>query len=578
MSDPAAGGAEEPRLQAGEKRGRADATVTNGGSPWPLIAAGIAWLAFAILAAWRWHARAQDDFFITFRYAQNLAAGGGLVFNPGERAFGTTAPGYALLLGGASALTRIAPHWLGAAATAIALPLTALLIAWEEKRLRAEGILGGSLLVACTYVWLHQGSELPVVLALLAAAAVTAERRPLLAGVIAGAAVWCRPDAALGAAALGMLRWRDERRLPWRYGLAVAAVVALGVLAAWRWFGRPLPSTLAAKRVQAAWLPEQWPSGAAFWRAGYDSLRDHYGGRALWALLALGLVGQVPLLRRGGNGARMLALFGLALSAAYPLLGVPFYPWYAVPGLVAVLYGFAFAIGALLRRARPSGEKAGAAATSSGRASPDSLPALRAAAALAVAIGAALVIATPARRAWELATTTTTSARHAIYRAAGEWLGTHTPADSRFAAIEVGTLAYYSQRPVTDLLGLVSPEVLPRVRRGDLVGAFLRHPSPVIVESSYGQLPLHDQQWFRNRYVQAAAFDSPRGDAWLRIYRLRPGAALPGRRAAGQRSSRRTTAPRTVPQRAARLSPRSDSSSVPSEPTSTPGSPTGSSS
>ena len=36
--------------------------------------------------------RSFDDFYITYRYAWNLAAGRGFVFNPGERVFGTTAP------------------------------------------------------------------------------------------------------------------------------------------------------------------------------------------------------------------------------------------------------------------------------------------------------------------------------------------------------------------------------------------------------------------------------------------------------------------------------------------------------
>jgi len=43
-----------------------------------------------------------DDSFITFRYAQNLAAGHGLVYNPGDTTLSTTAPLYAILLAGLS--------------------------------------------------------------------------------------------------------------------------------------------------------------------------------------------------------------------------------------------------------------------------------------------------------------------------------------------------------------------------------------------------------------------------------------------------------------------------------------------
>ena len=44
-------------------------------------------------------AHCTDDGLITYRYARNLADGHGLVFNPGERHLGTTAPGLAVTLG-----------------------------------------------------------------------------------------------------------------------------------------------------------------------------------------------------------------------------------------------------------------------------------------------------------------------------------------------------------------------------------------------------------------------------------------------------------------------------------------------
>ncbi len=42
--------------------------------------------------------RTIDDAFITFRYAQNMISGHGLVYNPGEAVPGTTTPVYALLM------------------------------------------------------------------------------------------------------------------------------------------------------------------------------------------------------------------------------------------------------------------------------------------------------------------------------------------------------------------------------------------------------------------------------------------------------------------------------------------------
>ena len=57
------------------------------------------------LAALAWHLRfLQDDAFISFRYAANLAHGHGLVWNPGEQIEGYTNFLWTLLLGGAVAL------------------------------------------------------------------------------------------------------------------------------------------------------------------------------------------------------------------------------------------------------------------------------------------------------------------------------------------------------------------------------------------------------------------------------------------------------------------------------------------
>jgi 4-amino-4-deoxy-L-arabinose transferase-like glycosyltransferase len=39
-----------------------------------------------------------DDAYITFRYAQNIIDGQGMVYNPGERVLGTTTPIYTFLM------------------------------------------------------------------------------------------------------------------------------------------------------------------------------------------------------------------------------------------------------------------------------------------------------------------------------------------------------------------------------------------------------------------------------------------------------------------------------------------------
>src|SRR5260370_17440883 len=75
---------------APERWGRRDRALLG-------IAAG-AWGALTVLIAVRLAGRAVDDFFITYRYAQNLAGGQGFVFNPGIRVLCLNQPRLSMLL------------------------------------------------------------------------------------------------------------------------------------------------------------------------------------------------------------------------------------------------------------------------------------------------------------------------------------------------------------------------------------------------------------------------------------------------------------------------------------------------
>ncbi|MGB7539480.1 MAG: hypothetical protein WBM17_13155, partial [Anaerolineales bacterium] len=58
-------------------------------------------LGLALLARLLWLAYtkfAEEDAFIVFRFARNLAGGLGFVFNPGERVYGSTTPFYTFIL------------------------------------------------------------------------------------------------------------------------------------------------------------------------------------------------------------------------------------------------------------------------------------------------------------------------------------------------------------------------------------------------------------------------------------------------------------------------------------------------
>jgi hypothetical protein len=54
-----------------------------------------------------------------------------------------------------------------------------------------------------------------------------------------------------------------------------------------------------------------------------------------------------------------------------------------------------------------------------------------------------------------------------MHIALGHWLVGHTPPDALVALNDIGAIAYISGRPVVDLAGLVTPEVVPLLRGPD---------------------------------------------------------------------------------------------------------------
>ncbi|HXU33051.1 MAG TPA: hypothetical protein VN851_20990, partial [Thermoanaerobaculia bacterium] len=70
---------------------------------------------------------------------------------------------------------------------------------------------------------------------------------------------------------------------------------------------------------------------------------------------------------------------------------------------------------------------------------------------------------------------------------------------TRVAAFEVGTLAFFADRPVDDLLGLVSPQYVGAVAKGDWAGA-LRGSRADLVVLTGGSRINSRAPWFTRRY------------------------------------------------------------------------------
>ncbi len=198
-----------------------------------------------------------DDAYIQFRYAANLAAGNGPVFNPGERIEGASGGLWIAVLAGGARLTGLECGVVGRGLALLLAPVTALLAGltlW--RRAPAGGALAALAWAALPTPALYAATGLETTAAAaalwLAALGIARDRRPP-AATGAVLLVAFRPEAPL----LGLLLLPWWRRLPRAAraaavaGLAAAAGLTLARLA---YYGEPVPHSAVVKAATSPGL------------------------------------------------------------------------------------------------------------------------------------------------------------------------------------------------------------------------------------------------------------------------------------------------------------------------------------
>ena len=420
----------------------------------------------------------MDDAYITFRYAENLAQGRGLVFNPGERVFGLTTPLHALLLGGAVKLGVSAEI----ASRAIAgLSLAALILALVSLSRQVwgdpwPGLLAGCFLLANPVFLFNgiSGMETHLFLALWTWAFLMETRGRMGAALLlAGVCLWCRLEGGVALAVIflaGLLK--AEHRGAWlRWMPGILLAVSYPVLAR-LYYGQFLPQSFLTKFGSAY-------EGLAGSRLILDQFKMAFLGqnsytffvetpfRVLTPFLLLGLI---LLLRapasKWGPFFAGLALYALIYIASGKSLAHHF-PWYFVPPLLALdlaaAEGVIFTLGLLRKAVAGLAESPGSFPTlSSVCRRRQGLFTRHRAGLLPMAAGLIWMMALlPALVRTSHNRTFQTDTRIRYYAVAGQWAKEVLPPGGMLATHEIGALACFSDRPVLDLWGLVSTERLP---------------------------------------------------------------------------------------------------------------------
>lgn len=444
-----------------------------------------------------------DDSFIHVQFARNLFHDGQMAFNRGVPSSGSTAPAYPMLVAGFYFLFRdwyVASFALGAMCSlGTAWMVYCLLLDWTGLRDLARW--GGVLTVFMnpTIIQAYSGMESAAysLLFLVAIWLYGRDRRRLAASGCLALGVWLRPEFMIFLPLVCLERliaWRrrPERSVPallgeWAaHGFVWVVIVATFTGYNWLQDGHLLPTTFTAKHVVHQISKPVWLDGLP------AAIRHRNFVQALiaifiWPTLLLFLAGLslatlcAPLafgIREGfltawsdigpRAAARRLAIISLVgypyLRGFVDVLGVVWFQgqrYFAIlsPLLVIIVLAAVARTGVVMQR--PKWSWVGV---------PLARQRLRTygwAALGSVTFGILAVLSV-----WNINLMQVEMAR---------WLREHTTRDQLIATNDIGALAFLTDRPILDTVGLVEPKLLEHLLAGGTLLEYLQSRDPAYV-------------------------------------------------------------------------------------------------
>jgi arabinofuranosyltransferase len=427
-----------------------------------------------------------DDGWIHQTYARNLAHTGQMAYLPEQPSAGSTSPLWTILLSVGYLLRldyRLWTYLLGALCLSLTAwaayrlaghlfpdqpwvaPLTGFLCALEWHLAWAafsgmETILFTWLLLLLINVQFSicksQGANHKAQITNHKSQITNRSSQFAIAGVVAGLLTLTRPEGVLLVGLVGLaLLWHAWRTMRWRgilavggYGLAFAAVVSPWLVFNLRVSGQPFPNTFYAKQAEySIYL------GLPIWTRLARVLQQPLTGAQL--LLIPGLCYAVLRLRRTPHSPpptiySLLPTLYYLLPSLWWLLTVLVYALrlpvnyqhgrYVIPTIpVLILYG----TGGTLRLLRSASTRM-------------TLRVLSRSLLLATVV---LLLAFWVLGARQYAVDTGFIEGEMV--AVAHWLNANTEPDALIAVHDIGAVGYFIQRPLLDLAGLITPEVVP---------------------------------------------------------------------------------------------------------------------
>lgn len=441
----------------------------------------------------------RDDAFITFRFSQNLILGQGFVYNLGDPVYGSSSPGFAILISLWLAITPSDPV-IGALIFDVVSATLSLVIVWQILKDMDLPVFQRSCVSAVLIVSDRilarslEGMETPLVITCMLAGYYYMSRgKPLAAGIATGLMLWLRIDSALWIPILAMLYLRDWRKVV-MFLIVTCLVYLPWLIFAQIYFDSIVPFTVIAKRVayvnpepihrRFILLLELVPSVTII----ANPLVSRLGAVVFFIGVGLG-----AWLHRHSRFGRTLIIFCVLQYLALVVLNMTVEQRYFTSLIYALTILFALGLLSLSRDRRWS--------------------------VVILAVYLIAAVGFGSKRAHILR-----DYQDYVYEGSlqqmGQWIHNNTSANSTIFLEPLGYVGYYAERHMLDEVGLITPIIVPlkRARLDSFQIAMLMNPDYVIFHCDdfkrapkdfsyqlavrFDPLGFNEGKWFYEKAVQ----------------------------------------------------------------------------
>ena len=454
-----------------------------------------------------------DDAFITLTYSKNIALGKGFVYNHPPATFGTTTPLFALII---AALSAILP-WIDIPVIAVFFTTFCWIgIVWLFVIFRNEWQLNywKILVIALVFYvlgwikFLGMEAYLFAFLLTLSVSLFLSGRR-LLTGFSSGLLFLTRGEGVLVLPAfLLFILIRDKKEA--RHVIKTFSKILIGFLLptllwflfAYFNFGAILPNTLAAKQAQgqANFLNTFFMKLVNFWLPLWFKQFEILPTVNLSWLFVL--AGFAAALR---HSQWLIWIGWIALYIlGYSILKVSTYSWYFLPVIfvlnILLSLGFIQIIEFLYKNIKNNTFRF-----------------------LTISVFATISL-------WTLITPAPAHGighrgdpRAESYINLSQWLNKNTKSDESVAYIEIGYLGYYTNNRIIDLAGLILPDIVQYISRGDFASGFWNYRPDYYIyipDFDWALSAIRADPRFEQEYQPVATLPGPR-ETNFTIYKRR---------------------------------------------------------